>query len=171
MTLGFLRPTVVMLGLIGTAVVASLAGCSSPRESSAGPPNGAPTGASSRSVSIATFAKADSERTYLEALMNGARFEERNGCLYVGEDQAVWFYGTTVREKPGKKQYEVLDPNGRKLAETGTTVRWGGGEVSAAEAQSYNFADKLQTSRECKERGDNYWLVGKIKSPRFEADN
>ena len=43
--------------------------------------------------------------------------------------------------------------------------------MSAAEAETYNFADKLQTSDECQQRGDSYWLVGKIESPLFEIDN
>lgn len=157
-----------ILSFAGTAmVVINLTGCSASEESSAVPFTEAPR----PSVSITTFAKAGSERIYLAALHAGVRFEERNGCLYVGDDQSVWFFGTTVRLMPGSAKHEVLDSNGRKLAETGTTIRWGGGQVSAAEAEAYNFADKLQTSNECKQRGDNYWLVGKIESPLFETDN
>jgi hypothetical protein len=157
-----------ILNFAGTAlVVINLTGCSASRESSAASLTKAPR----PSVSITSFAKADSERIYLTALQARVRFEERNGCLYVGDDQAVWFFGTTIRLMPGSAQYEVLDSSGRKLAETGTTVRWGGGQVSAEEAETYNFADKLQTSDVCKQRGDNYWIVGKIESPLFETDN
>ena len=157
-----------ILSLAGTVLaVTNLTGCSTSEESSVAPSIEAPA----PSVSITTFASADRQREYLEALQAGVRFEERNGCLYVGDDQAVWFFGTTVRAKPGSAQYEVLDSSGRKLAETGTTIRWGGGQVSAAEAETYKFAEKLQTSDECKQRGDSYWLVGKIESPLFETDN
>jgi hypothetical protein len=157
-----------ILNFAGTAlVVINLTGCSASKESSAVSLTEAPR----PSVSITSFAKADSERIYLTALQAGVRFEERNGCLYLGDDQAVWFFGSTVRVKPGSAQYEVLDSSGRKLAETGTTVRWGGGQVSAEEAETYNFADKLRTTDVCKQRGDNYWIVGKIESPLFETDN
>jgi hypothetical protein len=158
----------VILSVVGAAFfVTNLAGCSSKKESSAIPS----TEAVRASVSITTFANEDRPRVYLEALQAGVRFEERDECLYVGDDQAVWFFGTTVRVKPGSAQYEVLDSNGRKLAETGTIVRWGGGQVSVAEATTCSFGDKLQTSDDCKERGDSYRLVGKIESPLFETDN
>jgi hypothetical protein len=157
-----------ILSFAGSAlVVINLTGCSASKESAAVPLTDAPR----PSVSITAFAKGDSERIYLAVLQAGVRFEERSGCLYVGDDQAVWFFGTTIRLMPGSAQYEVLDSSGRKLAETGTTVRWGGGQVSAAEAETYNFADRLQTSDVCKQRGDNYWIVGKIESPLFETDN
>ncbi len=158
----------VLIALSGTAFLAlNLTGCSAP----GGASSGTPAEALESSVSITTFAKEDSEREYLEALLTGVRFEERNGCLYVGEDQAVWFFGTTVRAKPGTTQYEVLDFKGRKLAETGTSVTWGGGQVNAAEAETYRFADKLKTSDECKQRSDSYWIVGQIQSPLFETIN
>jgi hypothetical protein len=162
------RITQALASLIGTAFLAvNLTGCSARGGASAG----TSAEALESSVSITAFAKEDSEREYLAVLITGVRFEERNGCLYVGEDQAVWFYGTTVRAKPGTTQYEVLDFKGRKLAETGTSVTWGGGQVSAAEAETYRFADKLKTSDECKQRSDSYWIVGQIQSPLFETSN
>lgn len=158
----------VLMALTGIAFLAvDLTGCSARGGASAE----TSAEALESSVSITTFAKQDSEREYLAALITGVRFEERNGCLYVGEDQAVWFFGTTVRAKPGTTQYEVLDFKGRKLAETGTSVTWGGGQVSAAEAETYRFADKLKTSDECKQRSDSYWIVGQIQSPLFESSN
>ena len=147
--------------------VTTLPGCSSEGGSSASTSgDGAP-----QIVSITTFAKNDPERTYLDAVKDDVRFEQRGGCLYVGEDQAVWFFGTTVRPKPGTTQFEVFDPKGRKLAETGTTVKWGGGQIDAEEAASTRFADKLTISSACKQRSENYWLVGKIQTPLFETDN
>jgi hypothetical protein len=116
-------------------------------------------------VSVNTFGSKDGD--YFAAIKTDALFEEREGCLYVGDDQAVWFLGTTVRQKPGTTTvFEVLDAEGRKLAETGTTVRWGGGQVSGTV-----FSGRLVASTECKERNDKYWVVGKIESPQFEANN
>ena len=148
-------------------VVTTLTGCSSDGGSSA---STAGDGAQ-QIVSISTFARNDPERSYLDAVKNEVRFEQRGGCLYVGEDQAVWFFGTTVRPKPGTTQFEVFDLKDRKLAETGTTVKWGGGQISAEEAASTRFADKLTMSSACEQRNENYWLVGKIQSPLFETDN
>lgn len=148
-------------------VVLTLAGCSS----SADPTTSEPGQGTSKPVSITAFAKTEPERTYLDALTTGVRFEQRDGCLYVGDDQAVWFFGTTVRPKPNSTQYEVLDFEGRKIAETGTAVNWGGGQVTAAEAEANSFADKLNVSAECKQRNDSYWIVGKMQSPLFETDN
>ena len=162
------RSTRTLLTLLGTAFfIINFTGCSARGGVSAG----TSAAALESSLSITTFAKEDGEREYLEALITGVRFEARNGCLYVGEDQAVWFFGTTVREKPGTTHYEVLDFKGRKLAETGTSVKWGGGQVSAAEAETYRFTDKLKTSEECKQRNDSYWIVGQIESPFFEISN
>ena len=121
-------------------------------------------------VSITTFAK-DAERGYLEAIQDGAQFEARGGCLYVGDFQTVWFFGSTVRRKPGSVEFEVVDSIGRKLAETGTTVRWGGGEVSATEAATYTFEEKLAIGEECLKRADSYWLVGEIERPLFDSNN
>jgi hypothetical protein len=118
-----------------------------------------------RRVSVNTFGSKGGD--YFAAIKTDALFEEREGCLYVGDDQAVWFLGTTVRQKPGTTTvYEVLDAEGRKLAETGTIVSWGGGQVSGTV-----FYERLVASTECKQRNDKYWVVGKIESPRFEANN
>jgi hypothetical protein len=136
----------------------NLVGCASAGSSSAVQP------------SVTTFAS-KGKGDYLAAIKIDARFEERDGCLYVGGDQAVWFFGTTIRQTPGATSYEVLDSDGRKLAETGTTVVWGGGQVSAANSATGSFANTLITTSNCKDRSDNYWVVGKIQSPRFEADN
>lgn len=115
----------VLMALTGTAFLAvNLTGCSAQGRAS----SGTSAEALESSLSITTFAKLDSERVYLEALITGVRFEERNGCFYIGENQAVWFFGTTVRAKPGTTKYEVLDFNSRKLAETGTSVTWGVGK-------------------------------------------
>lgn len=121
-------------------------------------------------VSVTTFAS-KGQGDYLAAIKAGALFEERDGCLYVGGDQAVWPFGTTVMRAPGATTYEVRDSQGRKLAETGTTVDWGGGQISAAGNEARSFADRLVIATTCKQRNDNYWVVGKIQSPRFEANN
>lgn len=121
-------------------------------------------------MSITTRAE-DADRMYLEALQRNVRFEVRDGCLYVGDDQTVWFFGTTVRRKPGSTEYEIFDPEGRKLAETGTTVYWGGGEVNASEAAKNGFVEKLSISPDCAQRAVNFWLVGKIVEPMFESSN
>ncbi len=128
------------------------------------------TPANVRPVAITTL-MADGNRTYLAAVTRDVRFEARDGCLYVGGDQAVWFFGTVIRPKPGTAEYEVLDTFGRKLAETGTTVDWGGGQVSASEAKTTAFTDKLSIGAECKMPADSYWLVGQIRSPRFQSNN
>lgn len=103
--------------------------------------------------------------------MEGIRFEQRNGCLYVGADQVVWFFGTTVRQQPGRTKFKVRDTTGRKLAETGPTDHWGGGQVNSGEAETSRFKEKLSTKSSCKERNDSYWIVGKIVSPLFEFDD
>jgi hypothetical protein len=121
-------------------------------------------------VSITTF-RAPRPREFLEAVHDGAKFEARDGCLYVGTDQVVWFFGTTVRPKAGSNEFEVLEEDGRKLAETGTIVRWGGGQVSSAEAAQYNFVEKLAISDTCASRNDDFWVVGMIDRPRFESTN
>lgn len=152
-----------------------LAGCSSnpSGSSSEAPvePTVAVTKAASPTIVSITTLPEDVERSYLEALQRDVRFEARHGCLYVGDDQTVWFFGTTVRPKPDSTEFEVFDAEGRKLAETGTTVSWGGGEVNASEAGKYGFVEKLSISPECAERAVNFWLVGKIGEPKFESSN
>ncbi len=152
-----------------------LGGCASSPSPTSPQATVAPTAAATElaspsSVSITTRA-ADADRVYLEALQRDARFEVRDGCLYVGDDQTVWFFGTTVRQKPGSTEYEVFDAEGRKLAETGTTVWWGGGQVSSSEAAEYNFVEKLSISPACATRAVDFWLVGKIEEPMFESSN
>ncbi len=144
--------------------VALVAGCASSRggfSSDGTDPAGTPTTIDSV-VSITTFAM-DAERVHLDAIQDGVRFEARDGCLYAGDYQTLWFFGTTLRPKAGSKEFEVIDPEGRKLAETGTTIRWGGGQVSATEAATYNFVEKLAISPTCAAKGDTFWLVGAIK--------
>jgi hypothetical protein len=153
----------------------ALAGCASNQsrtssQSTVAPTVAVPEVAASTLVSITTLAE-DAQRVYLEALQQDARFEARNGCLYVGDDQTVWFFGTTVRPKPGSTEFEIFDAEGRKLAETGTTVYWGGGQVSSSEAAKYGFVEKLSISPECAQRAVNFWLVGAIGAPKFESSN
>ena len=126
--------------------------------------------ASPAEVSITTRAHV-TERFYLDALRRDARFEVRDGCLCVGDDQAVWFFGTTILSKPGSEEYEIFDAEGRKLGETGTTVDWGGGQVRASEAAKYGFVKKLSISPECARRAVNFWLVGRIGEPKFQSSN
>lgn len=156
----------LIAGVIAASVViVGLVGCSSGEDSSAT----AATVVELASVSITTFAAEGG--SYLEAVKADALFEERDGCLYVGGDQAVWFFGTTARRKLGARSYEVFDAEGRKLAETGTTVHWGGGQVSVASKEAGSFADTLIISTSCKQRSDSYWIVGKIQTPLFETSN
>lgn len=136
----------------------------------ASPPATNPARRDATAVSATTFGRS-ADRTYLDAVVKNVRFEQRNGCLYVGADQVVWSFGTTVRQQPGTTEFEVRDATGRKLAETGTTVHWGGGQVSSGEAETTRFTEKLSTTSNCKGRNDSYWIVGKIVSPRFESDN
>ena len=89
----------------------------------------------------------------------------------MGVDQAVWWSGTTVRQKTGSREFEVLDPQGQKLAETGTNVRWGGGQISVSEAETYDFKNKLVIDPKCASRRDSYWLVGGIERPLFDSTN
>ena len=121
-------------------------------------------------VAITTLRK-DAVRSDLSAVQRGVRFEARGGCLYVGVDQAVWWSGTTVRQKTGSREFEVLDSQGRKLAETGTTVQWGGGQISVSEAETYDFKNKLVIDPKCASRRDSYWLVGGIERPLFDSTN
>ncbi len=162
--------------LLGASVyVLVLAGCTpSPSETSSQATvelTVAATEAASQSIVSITTRAGDAQRVYLEALQRDVRFEARDGCLYVGDDQTVWFFGTTVRPKPGSTEYEVFDTEGRKLAETGTTVYWGGGEVNASEAAKFGFVEKLSISPECARRAVNFWLVGKIGEPIFASSN
>lgn len=154
-----------MSGAFAAVCIALVAGCAS---------SGNDVGTTPRTVetvvSVTTLAK-DAQRVYLEALQDGVTFEAQNGCLYVGDHQTVWFFGTTVRPKTGTAEFEVFDADERKLAETGTTVRWGGGEVSASEAAKYTFNEKLVISPTCAEKGDAYWLVGRIEKPLFSSSN
>jgi hypothetical protein len=144
----------------------SLLSCASGQELSGSEEPVAPL----ETVSITTFLSKEKGDQFA-AIKIDAVFEERDGCLYVGGDQAVWLFGTTVGRRPDSSTFEVRDARGRKLAETGTSVIWGGGQISAANAKSGNFADTLDSASNCKNRYDNFWVVGEIQSPIFEANN